>query len=430
MFGLTSDQLMAIGGLLGGAGQGINQNGWRGGFAGAQQGLLNAQQMQQAQEMMRLRKAAAAMQEQQFARETAKMDRESKAEDAMRVALTGDYTGGLVGPDMPRAPGMAPAGGLLAGVPESQRGLLGAYAQADPKGVGSMLLSQAMKGPEKPIAVPKDTVLYDPRTNKPVFENKGNDPQSAIAKIQADLAAGRITPEQYAIGISKMGPAQVNVNNVGKAEETAEAKGVGGFYADVYKDTQNQGLSAQSQKARINRAKQLLANISTGTVTPTTAAVKGAFRDVMGADALNALGIKDDTPVADALRSLGTQFTLGFVDQTKGSVSNAEMELFQKASVGLANSTEGNMLILEMAEGLADRQQKVAKLAREYRQRKGRIDEGFMGELEKFHAENPLFTDDLSKRIDSTMATTAPAAETKIIGGKTYVKRGTMWFEQ
>lgn len=348
--------------------------------------------------------------------------RQQQTRDAYRTMVQGGpvSTGGMGGDQVAMQPGLLET----ANVSPMMRGLL----QADPEKFGPLLAQQEFKEP-KYEKVGNTLVQVGPKGVKEVY-TAPTDPQSPIAKIQADLAAGRITPEQYQLGVSKMGPTQVNMNVGGKAEETAEAKGVGGFYADIYKDTQNQGLSAQSQKARINRAKQLLANIETGTLTPTTATVKGAFRDLMGPEALNALGIKDDTPVADALRSLGTQFTLGFVDQTKGAISNAEMDLFQKASPGLANSTEGNMLILEMAGGITDRQQKVAKLAREYRQKRGRIDEGFMAELEKFHEANPLFTEDLSKRIDSTMAKSAPAAETKVIGGKTYVKRGTMWFEQ
>jgi hypothetical protein len=46
---------------------------------------------------------------------------------------------------------------------------------------------------------------------------------------------------------------------------------------------------------------------------------------------------------------------------------------------------------MESTKKIAKRDQEVAALAREYRQKKGSIDEGFYQELQKFSDANPMF---------------------------------------
>lgn len=381
MFGLTNDQIMSLGGLLAGAGAGYSQSGWGGLAGGAQQGLLNAQQMMQARELMALRKQAADMQKQQFDRETMKLDKESRAEDAMRLALTGDYTGGLLGPDMPRAPGMAPAGGILGQLPVEYRGLLHAGAQADPKGAYTTALS-LMTQP-KTATVAKGATLIDTRTNKPIYENKDDEALSPIAKLQSDLKAGRITPEQYAIGVSKMGPAQTTVN-VGKEQDAATkaaGEGAGKFYSDLQKES----LATQSAVPKITRARQLLSTIQQGATAPTTQVIKRWAKD-LGLDKV--AGLKDDVGPAEALNALMIDLRLDLSQRLKGAITQPEQEMLSQMVARQGNTVEGNLMILDQMESFANRHGVMAKVAREYRQKNGgRIDEGLWDALATSGAE-------------------------------------------
>lgn len=211
---------------------------------------------------------------------------------------------------------------------------------------------------------------------------------------------------------------------IGK-ESDEEAKTVGKFFGEQFAETQKEAGQARTTIARMNRAKQLLANVETGALKPTTQSIKRLARG-LGID-LEVLGITDDIPVADAMRSLGGELALASVQKTKGAVSEKEMELFAQIAPGLATSPAGNMLIIEMAQTLNQRLIDVAKLQRKYRQENGRLDEGWLDQLDEYHADNPLFTDDLSQRIENARR---EPQETREIGGKTYIKIDGVWFEQ
>jgi hypothetical protein len=75
-----------------------------------------------------------------------------------------------------------------------------------------------------------------------------------------------------------------------------------------------------------------------------------------------------------------------------GALSNSDREFLMSMTPGLTSDPAGRKLISESMVKLAKRDQDVAKLARDYRKRKGSLDEGFYDELAKFSDANPLFT--------------------------------------
>lgn len=361
-----ADRFQYITGLLGAMGTGLAQHGLPGiGQAAMQfpgqfnQGLLQRRIADNQDRALKMQEAAAT-------REQAKFDKESRAEDAMRLALTGDYTGGLLGPDMPRAEGMAPAGGLLAKMPAEYRGFLQAGAQADPKGAYTTALS-LMTQP-KTATVAKGATLIDTRTNKPIYENKDDDALSPIAKLQSDLKAGRITPEQYQIGVSKMGPAQTTVN-VGNKELDKEAAK---FYADVQKGA----FTASAALPKIARGRQLLATIQQGKFQPTVQEAKRVLKD-LGINMTTLAGLKDDVGAAQALDALMTDIRLDIQERLKGQTSDREQADLKGAVARLGNTPEGNLMILDQLESIATRTGKQAEVLRSYRKKNnGTIDAG------------------------------------------------------
>jgi len=58
---------------------------------------------------------------------------------------------------------------------------------------------------------------------------------------------------------------------------------------------------------------------------------------------------------------------------------------------GLSKTPEGNRLIIKTAKTLLQRQQQVARMAREYRKKHGTFNEGFFDEMQDFADANPLF---------------------------------------
>lgn len=180
-------------------------------------------------------------------------------------------------------------------------------------------------------------------------------------------------------------------------EEKSYDKEMGKRYAEDYSEILRASNQAQDNKIRLNRAKGLVTRIETGALKPTTTAIKRVIAD-LGYD-VSKLGLKDDVGLAQALNAVSIDLTMDTVSRTKGAVSNKEMELFAQVAPQLSNTVEGNLLIIEMAQRLNENKIKVAQLARTYTQRNKRFDDGFYAELDKFHTENPLFTDDIYKRV-------------------------------
>ena len=177
----------------------------------------------------------------------------------------------------------------------------------------------------------------------------------------------------------------------------------------------------------MSRARQLLANIETGTMSPVFAAVKGVLRQIH--PNIEKFGFTDDVPYSDALQAVTSDLALDQIARTKGPISDKEMDTFQAMVVNLGHSPEGNMLILEMMEKVNDRSIVVARMAREYQaENEGIFDWDFLDKLDEYHKQNPFFTEVLNERIDKIMD--APTVgEKKMIGGKKYIKRAGKWYE-
>jgi hypothetical protein len=114
-------------------------------------------------------------------------------------------------------------------------------------------------------------------------------------------------------------------------------------------------------------------------------------------------GLKDDVPLAEAFKASAVDMTLDAVSRTKGAVSEKEMDLFSQTAPQLSSTPKGNQLIIELADKLAERKVKVAKMARDYVKRTGGFDEGFYDELDRYHEQNPLFDYKMMKRITSAI---------------------------
>lgn len=74
---------------------------------------------------------------------------------------------------------------------------------------------------------------------------------------------------------------------------------------------------------------------------------------------LSAFGINTSAPAKEAFRSLAMNQILGFVANTKGAISDKEMEAFKSASPSLSNTKAGNKLILKVARKEAEYQRKL-----------------------------------------------------------------------
>ena len=96
---------------------------------------------------------------------------------------------------------------------------------------------------------------------------------------------------------------------------------------------------------------------------------------------------------ADYFTSLANQLTLDANNGKLGAgVSNADVAFLQSINPNLSTTREGNQQIIQYQRAITQRQQQVAKLARDYAKNNGgRLDVGFYDYLAQWAEKNPLF---------------------------------------
>lgn len=202
--------------------------------------------------------------------------------------------------------------------------------------------------------------------------------------VQFDKATGRPRVVQ---GVNpRPQRALVDINT---GEERQEAKVVGESFGKMYADLQSAGLSAPSRLAKLDRMESLMQGIDTGRLAPAMTQV---------ASVAESLGIKVDPKLGakQALQALSNEIALSLRNPSggagmPGALSDKDREFLASMTPGLSQTPEGNKFIIQTARKLAQREQEVAKLARDYRKKNGSLDEGFYDELADFSAGRSLF---------------------------------------
>lgn len=213
------------------------------------------------------------------------------------------------------------------------------------------------------------------------------DPNKPFLVIDGKIVAN---PDYQAFELERASrSAARNSTTVVNKQETEEAKTVGGFFGNSYADIQKAGMNAGSKLNRYDRLGSLLDGVGTGRLTPLGMEI---------AKTAESLGIKIDPnlPNKEAAQALSSEIALELRNPSggagmPGAMSDSDRQFLVSMVPGLSTTPEGRKLMLDTASKLAKRDQEVATLARQYRQRHGSIDEGFYNELGKWSAQNPLF---------------------------------------
>ena len=187
--------------------------------------------------------------------------------------------------------------------------------------------------------------------------------------------------------IAAAGRTTINNNNY---QEKEEDKAIGKSFGEFYSDLQKAGFAASGKIARYDRLGQLLTGVQTGKLTPATTQIS-ALADSLG------VSIDPNLPAKQAAEALSNEIALQLRNPSggagmPGALSDKDREFLVSMTPGLGKTPEGNQLIIETAKKLAKREMDVAKIARNYRSKHGRVDEGFYQELANFSNANPLFS--------------------------------------
>jgi len=164
---------------------------------------------------------------------------------------------------------------------------------------------------------------------------------------------------------------------------------MGKTYAKNYSNILAAGQDANNKLNRLDRIEQLLKDVETGKLTPLGTEI-ARYATSVGIPVDQKLGNKQ------AAISLTNEIALSLRNPAggagmPGAMSDKDREFLQSMPPNIANTPEGNKLIMESMRKLAKRDQEVATLATQYRKAHGVLDDGFTEVLQKFSNEHPLF---------------------------------------
>ena len=247
----------------------------------------------------------------------------------------------------------------------------------------------------KPMVVGKS--LVDPATREVLYTDpdKPKGPQSDLGKLKADMDAGLITPQEYQQKYAKLTThAPAPSARVELKQETEFGKKVGGELGEMYSGLLRADMNAPATIGKYERLGTMLKEAGSGKFKGTTTEIKAAAKG-LGID-LNALGVRDDVAPAQAARALANQLALELRNPAggagmPGALSDKDREFLVQSIPGLENDPKGNEKMIEYRTKLARREQQVARMARDYRRKNGKFDEGFFDELQQWSEKNPLF---------------------------------------
>lgn len=247
--------------------------------------------------------------------------------------------------------------------------------QFDPNRVAQMR-QMALTAAQQIEAQRKAASAAEESANRPVVIGPDGQPRVNPVAVEAKSR------------IAAAGAARTSINLPGQEKE--EQKAVGKYFGEQYADLQKAAIAATQKLSRLDRLEQLLAGIETGKTKPAIAQVQAIAKDfgvnlgnvdaLQGAQALmNEMALQMRNPAGGA--------------GMPGALSDKDREFLTQTIPNIANTPGGNKLIIETQKRLAKRDREVAKLATEYRRLNGTLDDGFLVELERFSAANPLFGD-------------------------------------
>lgn len=197
-----------------------------------------------------------------------------------------------------------------------------------------------------------------------------------------------IAVENGSMRATQIGGGGTSVSIGGTRLESEYDKTRGKAFGDLANSIQDSGRTAQRTLTALDAMARSMGDegFYSGFGSDSVQFAKRAGRalgfDVEGIDSMEAFNAVSKQAALDVMGgSLGAGF------------SDADRSFVLDQVPGLGNTPEGNALLIEVQRAMAKRSQDIAKLARDYERKNGRIDLGFEDELASFSQQNPIFTD-------------------------------------
>jgi hypothetical protein len=186
----------------------------------------------------------------------------------------------------------------------------------------------------------------------------------------------------YTERMKRAGSTKVQVD-AGQRFENAYNVAQGKAFSEQMDAINTAGFRAPTQIRKLERMEQLLAGVDGG---------KFSQAGLEVASALNSLGIKVDPKLGnkEASQALAREIAGGFRQPGTGPMTDKDFENFLLQVPDLSKSSEGRSQIIRTMRAALNRDIAIAKKAREYERRNGKLDAGFFDDVAQFIAENPV----------------------------------------
>lgn len=192
------------------------------------------------------------------------------------------------------------------------------------------------------------------------------------------------------------------------AGETTQEQALGKYYGEMFSKIGTDATNARSSNATLTTMAQLAKspNFRSGIGAEFETFIKRGISALGGDKALIDLGMdpKKAQP-NEAFRALSNKAVIDTLGSLGTGISNADRDFIQQIFPSLANTPEGNAMIVKVMQRMNDRKIEIAQMARGHN--KGRLDADFEAKLDDFAAQHPLFSD--KEMAELNAAAQAPA---------------------
>lgn len=173
------------------------------------------------------------------------------------------------------------------------------------------------------------------------------------------------------------------------AADAAQSTEVSKNYGKIYNDLQNASMANPGKIAKFQRIGDLLKDFDGGKMSGVGLELARGF---------NSFGFKIDSklPNKEAAEALTNEIALelrstGQGQGMPGAMSDKDREFLKQMTPQMAQTAEGRKLVIESRVKVMERENHVARMARQYKKKYGKLDEDFFSQLSEWSNRNQLF---------------------------------------
>lgn len=195
---------------------------------------------------------------------------------------------------------------------------------------------------------------------------------------------GQLVPNRPLIGAKKEVAAAgaTRIDN-GQRFESSYSTNQGKEFSELMGNMNKTAFAAPAQLRKLERMEALLDGVDGGKLAPTGLDI---------ASAANTFGIKLDPKLGnkEAAQALAREIAGGFRQPGTGPMTDKDFDNFLLQVPDLSKTAEGRKQITATMKAAASRDIQIAKMAREYERKNGRLDNAFLDIAAQYIAENPV----------------------------------------